>query len=456
MTRLFAVVAAALTIGAFVTPVASAAPIKLVLAPSVDNSTRLISKPFSITLTLTNQTDQPLNGVKVNASTLSGSNLSVSDWNGLANTRPNDPGVTIGAGTTRSFTLTASVSTWKGNPLVRFKATMPKEYQQTTDLTVPMVDPTTTSGNVAGVVYGDRNGNEAFDEGEELANVPVLLSYWADERRTVTDVDGRFAFADVPARRYSIFASDLPDGWILPYAQIYADVDGTTDATPSVRAIRPLSDTLHAAASFDREVYAPGDAVEVTFTLSNVGSEPVSGISGWCDRYGDGPDHIAGWKSWSDLVWPAKLTLAPGETRTFHEVGTVPAVANQYGGFYAACDFGPEQGVDAGYPAVTPWGKVPGESVDVNGRIYHDDNFNSTLDPGEAIADTAVSLVDVDGQTTATGTTDGDGRMAFAAIPVGPYKLLVDGWVPADKSEFQFTVGTCQGCGGERYIIYKR
>lgn len=277
VTRLFAVVAAALTISALASPVASAAPIKLVLAGSIGDDAHLVDKPFPITLTVTNKSDQALTGVKVNSSTLSGSWITVTDWNGLANSQPTDPGVTIDAGVTRTFTLTAKAYNWNGTPRVQFKANIWSEYQQVTDLTIPLVDPTATSGNITGVVYGDSNGNREFDEGEGIADAPVSV-FAPDQQQTVTDSDGWFSFPGVPARRYSLSVRDVPGGWVLSNGYFYADVDGDEDTNVNILTVRPLSDALHVTGSLDRDVYAPGDTAHVTFTLTNNGTEPLTGI----------------------------------------------------------------------------------------------------------------------------------------------------------------------------------
>lgn len=267
------------------------------------------------------------------------------------------------------------------------------------------------------------------------------------EQQTVTDSDGWFTFTDVPARRYSLSVRDVPGGWVLTNGYFYADVDGVQDADVNIRTVRPLSDTLHVTGSLDRNVYEPGDTAHVSFTLTDDGAEPLTGIQGWCDRVGDSQNHIAGWKSWSDLVYPAKVDLAPGESCTFTEVGTIPQIANQYGGFFVGCDFGPEGGEEDGFPAITLWGKVPGAPGDTSGWIFHDDNNNSQQDPGEAISDTAVELVNDADEIVATGTTDAEGHVAFPTVAAGRYTLNVDGgWVPAYPTKFQIQAGTCQSC----------
>lgn len=96
---------------------------------------------------------------------MSGSIITVTDWNGLANSKPTDPGVTIDAGATRTFTLVAKIYTWNGTPRVDFKADIATFYQQAADLTIPFVDPTTMKGTSSvsstATATGTRNSTKA-------------------------------------------------------------------------------------------------------------------------------------------------------------------------------------------------------------------------------------------------------------------------------------------------------
>ncbi|WIX77832.1 hypothetical protein QRX50_41610 [Amycolatopsis carbonis] len=450
--RLLAGLTAALTLGALLTPAASADPAKLVITASVDSGVRLVGKPFPITVTVHNASAEALTAITLYTDQNSGSYLSFDGWGDFGY-----PGATLAPDETRNLTLNATVYTWGGgSPELDITSTsIPSWDVQPAHLSVPFVDPTTTTGTLHGVVYGDRDGDNAFDPGEGLAGAPVRI-YGETTLETVAGPDGTFTFADLPARYYQLFSTTLPDGWLLAETNGGFGVTGG-DQDVEVRAVRPLSDQLQATASVDRDTYAPGDQAQVTFTLTNTGSQPLSGISGNCDRIGGSQYQLTGWQSWTDLVYPASLTFSPGETRTFTETGTVPPLADQYGGFAVDCDFGPELGNPDSNPEVRLWARVPGAPGTTSGSIYHDDNKNFTQDPGEAIGDTAVSLVDIiSGSTTATGTTDADGYVTFASVPAGRYELKADGWVPADAGGFQVQAGTCQSCVWEWSQVYTR
>ncbi|MET7992808.1 SdrD B-like domain-containing protein [Amycolatopsis sp. NPDC005232] len=459
VARLVAGLTTALTIAALTTPAALADDgpgIQVELSASVDDSARIIGKPFPIALSLHNVGVSPLTALHATTTQLGGSWLSVTDWHGLDYS---EPGVTLDPGATATVTVTAVVYDWvDGPPQVRFSAAFPDWGQSPADLTVPMVDPTTTSGSGGGAVYGDRNGNHVFDPGEGLAGVTVQLSTGNSTFETVSGVDGAFTFMGVPVQRYNLYANALPDSWVYDYQDTTLDI-GDQNTNVVLRAVRPLSDQLHATATLDRGTYVPGDSAQVTITLTNVGSQPLSGITGECDRVGDSPDHLSGWRNWSDLTYPAMLTFAPGESRTFVETGTVPSVSDQYGGFMVDCDFGTVFGDPTGFPRVNLWAHVPGTAQDTNGSIYHDDNHNLIQDPGEAVAHTAVTLLDLaDGHSVATQRTDSGGHVAFTAVPAGRYQVqLAHGWVPARPYEGQVLVGTCQFyCADGWAIMVKR
>ncbi|MGW4056644.1 SdrD B-like domain-containing protein [Amycolatopsis sp. NPDC004747] len=450
--RLFAVLATVLTAGALTVPAAHADNPALVITASVGAEPQLIGKPFPVTLTLTNPTDQPLTKVTVWDEHLSGSWLSVQDWAGLGGSQ--QAGVPLDAGATRTFTITAVVWNWNSDvPHERFRA----DWSQGGDLAVPLLDPTTTHGSASGVVYGDRNENGVFDAGEGLPGAIVYVSGSGGSIETTTDADGRYTFTDLPARRYWISAYNLPGGWVPESGSPqYADVDGS-DPGPAVplRGLRPFSEKVHATGSFDRTTYQVGDPVQVTFTLTNVSGSDVHGISLGCDRFGSA-DHLLGWTGWADIATPGSFDLAAGQTRTFTETGTVPTVAPTYGSFYLACDFGPEPGGGEGLPAVTLFAHVPAPPAGTAGLIYHDDNNNYTVDPGEPITGATVELVDrVDGSVTATAVSDEQGHVAFGSVPAGPYDVRVDGWQPVDGEGGTLFVGTCSNCGQEWDLRYR-
>ncbi|MFT7868073.1 MULTISPECIES: SdrD B-like domain-containing protein [Amycolatopsis] len=453
--RLFAVLTAVLTTGAFVTPAAHADGPSLLITASVGAEPQLVGKPFPITLTLTNTTDQPLTKVTLWDEHLSGSWLSVQDWAGLGGSP--QAGVTLDAGATRTFTITAAVWTWNGVPHERFRA----DWTPGGELVVPLIDPTTTHGAASGVVYGDRNENGTFDPGEGLPGATAYLygTSSGNQIEATTDADGRFSFTDLPAQRYGISTTKLPDGWIYDAAaEQRVDVDGS-DPGPAValRAVRPFSEKLHATGSFDRGTYQVGDTVQVTLTLTNVSGGDLHGISAGCDRVGGSPDHLLGWEAWDDITAPGAFDLAAGETRTFTETGTVPTAATTYGGFRLSCDFGTEPGPLDGRPTVDPAARVAAPPGTTAGVVYHDDNANYTVDAGEAIAGTAVELVDrVDGSVTATAVSDAQGHVAFGTVPAGPYRVRIAGWRAVDADQGSVSVGTCWYCGEDWALRYQR
>ncbi|MCR6483985.1 hypothetical protein M8542_14260 [Amycolatopsis sp. OK19-0408] len=450
--RLFAVLAAVLTASALAAPAAHADNSQLVLTASVGAGPQLIGRAFPITLTLTNPTDQPMTKVTLWDEHVSGTWLSIQDWAGLGGSPA--AGVDIDAGATRSFTVTAVAYTWNQDvPHEIFHGDWPVAAA----LTIPMIDPASAHGSTSGVVYGDRNENGAYDAGEGLAGATTYLyGNGSSPIETTTDADGHFAFADLPAMRYGLSTYNLPDGWVYTAtAEAHVDIDGS-DPGPvtQLRALRPLSEKLHVTGAFEHTTYQVGDPVQVTFTATNVSGEDLHGITIGCDRFGSS-QHLIGWTSWADLAAPG-FDLAAGQSRTFTETGTAPN-ATAYGSFYAACDFGIDPGPIDGRPSVDLIAREPAPPGTTHGVIYHDDNRNYTLDPGEAITGTAVDLVDrVDGSVAASAVSDAQGQVSFGPVPAGPYTVRVDGWRPLDPVGTDATVGTCSYCGEAWYLRYQR
>jgi hypothetical protein len=451
--RLFAVLTTVLTTGAFVAPAAHAGNPSLIITASVGDGPQLLGKPFPITLTLTNPTDQPMPKVTIWDEHLSGSGISIQDWAGLAGSP--QAGVALDPGATRTFTITALAYNWNsGVPHERFRG----DWAQGGELVIPMIDPTTTHGTASGVLYGDRNENGAFDAGEGLPGAIAYLygTSSGDPIEVTTDADGRFAYTDLPARRYGISSRNLPDEWVYESAvEQRVDVDGS-DPGPVVqlRAVRPFSEKLHVTGSFERGTYQVGDTVQVTVTLTNVSGGDLHGITTGCDRFG-GSDHLLGWPDWA-IAAPHAIDLAAGETRTFTETGTVPSAATPYGSFYVACDFGIDPDPLTGRPMLDLVAHVPAPPGATGGVIYHDDNGNFTVDAGEPITGTAVELIDrADGAVTATAASDVQGHVAFGNVPAGRYELRVDGWRPADGDYPYVSVGTCWYCGEDWALRYR-
>ncbi|KAA2264879.1 LPXTG cell wall anchor domain-containing protein [Solihabitans fulvus] len=441
------------------------------LSAAVDTSHPvLVGDPISVTLTVTNTGTAAATEVGGWASGVSGSYVSYTSYDGFQATGPDDHGVTIEAGASRVYHLIGKVSYWnQGLPRVRYTVNAHNDvrpYQDhVAELTLPIVDPASAKGTASGIVFGDRNGNGTFDEGEGLAGVEVAVSGTIGDHspKAITDASGRFTIPNLPVQQYSLYVNQLPDGWIQPSGSgsTTVEVDGSDrSANLRLRTVRPLSDQLHAKLELDKDTYQPGDTAHVRITLSNTGTVTISGIRGYFDGYGGAPQHLRGYMDWTQFADNGPgVTLNAGETRVFDVTGTVPQESTKYG--YVSVDAvfepGPGGPGPVGGPTVFVSAKVPGPHADKKLRIFYDRNDNYTLDPGEEIANVKVGLVDPgSGNVVAKAMADAEGRVVFKDLPPGLYEVRVFGpWAYADQWKYA-VVGTCTyQCQGEEYMRFK-
>ncbi|SFG80095.1 SdrD B-like domain-containing protein [Amycolatopsis regifaucium] len=72
------------------------------------------------------------------------------------------------------------------------------------------------TSRVAGIVFGDKNGNGALDDGEKLDGVTLTLQYVNGPTKytATSDANGRIEFGDVPAAEYR-FGGEVVKGWLF-------------------------------------------------------------------------------------------------------------------------------------------------------------------------------------------------------------------------------------------------
>ncbi|KFU82981.1 hypothetical protein BB31_00400 [Amycolatopsis lurida NRRL 2430] len=292
--------------------------------------------------------------------------------------------------------------------------------------TVPV---TKVTGRVAGVVFGDKNGNGKLDDGEQLADIPLTLRYsiGSKEYKATSDADGKIDFGDVPAVEYLLSGGgDSIKGWLFPLKVIRAGAD-TTDLP--IRGVRPLNDALKASVSFTKDTYKPGELAHVTVKLTNYGRLPLVGIVAGCNRAGV-DFALKGGPGWGELEYFAGATIAPGQTRIFDVTEKIPDGALNHGRVSVSCDFGYTDVGIGGNPHASDEAAVPGGIATLAGQVIHTADPDK---PAKGLAGVKVVLAsDGDCPTIVETATDAEGHFKIANLVPGPkYRLFFappQGW----------------------------
>ncbi|MEV7550814.1 hypothetical protein AB0N89_14410 [Amycolatopsis sp. NPDC089917] len=288
---------------------------------------------------------------------------------------------------------------------------------------------TKVTGHATGSVFGDKNGNGEFDDGEQLGGIPLTLRHalGSKEYKATSGDDGKVDFGDVPAAKYFLGGGEAIKGWLFPF-QVIQVGEGAKEL--SIRGVQPLNGALKASMSFTKDTYQPGELAHVTVKLTNSGSLPLVGIVAGCNRAGvdfalkSGP-------GWGELSYFAGgATIAPGQTRTFDVTEKVPDAALNHGRVAVGCDFGYADVDIDNNPVATDEASVPGGIAALVGQVVHDTEPGKPL---KGLADVKLVLSsDGDCPTIAETTTDAEGNFKFAEVVPGPkYRLFFappQGW----------------------------
>lgn len=291
-------------------------------------------------------------------------------------------------------------------------------------------------GNVAGTVFGDKNGNGALEDGEELAGIPVTLSYFGNPQQRFTATSnavGHFDFGDVPTASY-FTGGDVIDGWLFAFDII--DVDESDENSDLlIRGAPPLNGALQVSMKFTKDTYKPGELAHVTVKLANSGSTPLVGIVTACDRAGFDHSLDGTGPGWGDLAFLANgVTIAPGQTVTRDVTEAVPDAALAVGHVGVGCDFGYREVDIENHPSAGDQAAVPGGIATLVGEVRNFPNGHGNGQQGEGVGGVRLVLVETERDCPVVAETTTDDKGHFELHNLAPsqnyqlYLLPPAGW----------------------------
>ncbi|WP_372666018.1 hypothetical protein [Amycolatopsis kentuckyensis] len=348
-------------------------------------------------------------------------------------------GATIAQGETRTLHLTGQLgSTYYGDSVVHVEVYGAGDTDYSDNVQRVTVPLATGTERVAGVLYGDTDGDGKPSPGEALAGARVRFFGVGTtlEMYTTTDATGHFSYDGLPLTRTAYLSFDrLPGGWVAPsLPDLRLDGRGAYTAL-EVAATRPLSDVLHETLTLDKASYAAGDTGKATVTLTNSGTKPLTGLFLTCDAGGFGSELTVTDDQWGAFGYQRREgALAAGQRIVLTATGKVPDKAAYTG--VTGLDCTAQDGHTGGAPYASATAKVPGKVGDSHGRVWLDKDGDNALDAGEGMAYRNLVLLE-NGAIRAYARTDANGYATFKGVPVGNYELRVLGpWkaaVPGDS-----------------------
>ena len=448
MTR-FAAVLAALLVLATATP-AAATPdgADLTVTVAFDKTEYLAYEEITVSLVIANIGTAPATGVTFDY--VNTESFGPSSWPpNWAEFYPDTGGVVVEPGQRIELPATFTLARETGDVLrTTFEVRTPDPETDTTNNTATAeATIVNRTADLVGTLYGDRDGDRQFDQGEALSGVQIKAVSGEDLART--DAAGRFTVPNLPEGDYMLMLG-LPAGWQQDEsAHVKVRVGG---GEALVRAVRDSS-ALRGTISFDKPVYAVGDTIRERVTLTNTGTTDLSGVTARCVE-GAAPNQLSG-MGWGDLVHYEKpgVTVRAGETRTFDFTDVVPPGGRLFGFITITCWFSTAFMYYDG-PEVMARAEVPGGRGSTGGVLFHDRDSDDDVDADEAVSGVKVFLVDSSGKVAGRSVTDAAGHFLFVDAPAGWYYLRLAGpWKLRDDAGQQVGVYDGAVMEGATYAV---
>ncbi|MEJ2852834.1 MULTISPECIES: carboxypeptidase-like regulatory domain-containing protein [unclassified Saccharothrix] len=329
-------------------------------------------------------------------------------------------GVELWPGEFVELTVTGTISPYLGGDTVRLKGSVgsgpPGGTNPTVDLTAKVAFQT---GDAEFLVYGDANGNGAFDQGEALPDLEVSL-YGGVPSRSLsgkTDGSGRYRATGTTAGTHEVRIGTRDTGWAVPldfYNKLV--VEGGKTTTVEIGLVRPLSNTLTASLEFDKERYHKDEKIDVKLTFTNTGPDVL--VKVFCAGELGIPTNGPEWGPFADNG--PGVVVPSGATSEFHVLTAIPEYAAKSGVVGLGCEFGPVRG--DGLPSAHDIAAVTGEVWTTKGQVLTGEY------PYQPVPGVKVVLLDhFTDEPVAQAVADDSGAFTFPDLAVGWYTPVVVG-----------------------------
>jgi len=275
-------------------------------------------------------------------------------------------------------------------------------------------------GAVNGTVYVDANRNGKVDDGEAKAGVEFHSTGGTPSVSldTVTDKDGRFSFRNVPAGTHRLRFGGAGGVVVKPGSSVFT-VESGKETLLELGAVRPVSESLTAKLDFDKDGYGGSDQVGLDVSLTNRGTEALTGVVAVCRTDADNLLPGTG-PGWAPLAPGGPgVRVGAGETKVVRVTDVVPGGAYDSGGVAVRCLFGDNGEFTDGYAEASDRADVVGAVGDVKGDVRHGDKPL-----------VGVALVALHPKTRALlgrATTGADGTWTIKGLPAGDVNVVVLG-----------------------------
>ncbi|MFD4641679.1 carboxypeptidase-like regulatory domain-containing protein [Lentzea sp. NPDC058436] len=421
---------------------------------SFDKSRYAKGDPISVNVTLRNNGTAPITGLVAvcdpenDPATLDGTG------DGWGDLRPDRGGITLGAGETRTVTVTDTVPdvdypTGK----VYFACAFSVDGRNSGGTGNPGL---TVGADVAGI-RGAVSGHVRAS-GTGLSSVKVVATTPGTSRVlgfATSDWSGAWKIENLPQGKVAlqvIGAYKLEDGSSHRLVDVVAEQEVVAELTvvqgPAVKDPTVFAPDLKVSVSFDKATYDLSDLVRMTLKVENIGTgvEPARG--NWQGGPYNEQEPYFDYQELRRFLDP-QITLYPGESKqaTFtgrlKDGGDDPVKLSKTSyiaqvGTYTGDPDNANNKAEA--RADVTWG-----TGSVSVVVFGDRNLNGQLDAGEEIADREVGVGGGKPFTRKSGRTDASGRVRFTDVPAGTYWASSQydqesGWIDETPEEHRTAV----------------